>query len=73
MELPLDGPHLYLPDEVPAVATHEIARIEAAMPPETTGLFESATSHATSHLMSKRCSTCIKNQYTRHENPIGSD
>jgi hypothetical protein len=38
MELPLDVPHLYLPDEVPAVASHEIARIEAAMPPETTGL-----------------------------------
>ena len=38
MELPLDAPHLYLPDEVPAVASHEIARIEAAMPPETTGL-----------------------------------
>ena len=38
MELPLDAPNLYLPDEFPAVASHEIARIEAAMPPETTGL-----------------------------------
>jgi len=38
MELPLGAPHLYLPDEVPAVASHEIARIEAAMPPETTRL-----------------------------------
>ena len=38
MELPLDAPHLYLPNEVPAVASHEIARIEGAMPPETTGL-----------------------------------
>ena len=38
MELPLDVPHLYLPDEVPAVASHEITRIEAAMSPETAGL-----------------------------------
>jgi len=27
-----------LSDEVPAVASHEIARIEAAIPPEITGL-----------------------------------
>jgi hypothetical protein len=38
MELPLDAPHLYHPDKVPAVASHEIARIEAVMPLETTGL-----------------------------------
>jgi hypothetical protein len=38
MELPLDVPHLYLPDEVPAVASHEISWIEAAMPPKTTRL-----------------------------------
>ena len=38
VELPLDASHLFLPDEVPAVASHEIARIEGAMPPETTGL-----------------------------------
>ena len=38
MELPLDAPRLYLSDEVSAVASHELARIEAAMPPETTGL-----------------------------------
>jgi hypothetical protein len=37
-ELPLDTPRLYLPDEVPTVVSHEISRIEAAMPPETTGL-----------------------------------
>jgi hypothetical protein len=37
-ELPLDTPRLYLPDEVPTAASHEISRIEAAMPPETTGL-----------------------------------
>jgi len=36
MELPFDAPHLYLPDEVPAVASQEISRIEAGMPPETT-------------------------------------
>jgi hypothetical protein len=38
MELPLNTPRLCLPDEVPAVASHEISGIEAAMPPETTGL-----------------------------------
>jgi hypothetical protein len=38
MELLLDTPRLYLPDEIPAVASHEISRIEAAMPPENTGL-----------------------------------
>jgi hypothetical protein len=31
MELPLDAPHLYLPDDVPTVASDEIARIEIAM------------------------------------------
>ena len=38
MELPLDVPRLYVPDEVSAVASHEISRIEAAMPPKSTGL-----------------------------------
>jgi hypothetical protein len=38
MELPLDTSRLYLLDEVPAVASHEISQIEAAMTPETTGL-----------------------------------
>ena len=37
-ELPLDAPQLFLPDSVPAVASHELAKIEAAMPPETSGL-----------------------------------
>jgi hypothetical protein len=30
MELLLDNPHLYLPDEVPAVASHKRARIKAS-------------------------------------------
>jgi len=38
VELPLDAPRLFRPDEVPAVATHDLARIEAAMSPETSGL-----------------------------------
>jgi len=37
-ELPLDAPQLFLPDRVPAVASHELAKIEAAMSPETSGL-----------------------------------
>ena len=37
-ELPLNAPQLFLPDSVPAVASHELAKIEAAMPPETSGL-----------------------------------
>jgi len=37
-ELPLDTPQLFLPDRVPAVESHELAKIEAAMFPETSGL-----------------------------------
>jgi hypothetical protein len=37
-ELPLDTPQLFLPDRVPAVEGHELAKIEAAMSPETSGL-----------------------------------
>ena len=37
-ELPLDVPQLFLPDRVPAVASHELAKIESAMSPETSGL-----------------------------------
>ena len=37
-ELPLDAPQMFLPDRVPAVASHELAKIEAAMSPETSGL-----------------------------------
>jgi len=77
MELPLDAsiPHLYLPDEFPAVASHEISRIEAAMPPETTGLdYVKARLVTPRHsFVATRCSTCIRNQYTRHENATGSD
>jgi len=37
-ELPLDTPQLFLPDRVPAVEGHELAKIEAAMAPKTSGL-----------------------------------
>jgi hypothetical protein len=37
-QLPLDAPKLFLPDRIPAVASHELAKIEAAMFPETSGL-----------------------------------
>jgi hypothetical protein len=38
VELHLDAPRLYLPDKVPVVASQEVSRIEAAMPPEATDL-----------------------------------
>jgi hypothetical protein len=37
-EHPLDAPPVFLPDNFPAVASHEVAKIEAAMFPETAGL-----------------------------------
>jgi len=37
-ELPLDTPQLFLPDRVPVVEGRELAKIEAAMSPETSGL-----------------------------------
>jgi hypothetical protein len=37
-ELPLNTPQLFLPDRVPVVEGRELAKIEAAMSPETSGL-----------------------------------
>jgi len=37
-DLPLDAPQLFLPDSVPVVPSHELAKIEAAMSPEMSGL-----------------------------------
>ena len=38
VELHLDTPQLFLPDRIPAVESQELAKIEAAMSPETSGL-----------------------------------
>jgi hypothetical protein len=37
-ELPLDAPQLFLPDRIPSVESHELAHIEAALSPVTSGL-----------------------------------
>jgi len=37
-EFHLDTPQLFLPDRIPAVESQELAKIEAAMSPETSGL-----------------------------------